>query len=174
VSVLLFLVNVFHSRRRGEIAGSNPWRAASLEWAPSSPPPRYNFGALPTVTGRYALWEGLENNPVVLGLSTERRETLCTSVMDAKPEHRYEMAADSILPFLLSLVTGGFFVGLIFAPWTVPVAAVLWTIVLALWFWRGTEQPMELHKPDDYHRPRGPHEPALALGAKPPPMEVHP
>jgi cytochrome c oxidase subunit 1 len=174
VSVLLFLINVVRSRRHGAIAGANPWNAASLEWAPTSPPPRYNFGALPTVTGRYALWEGLEKNPVVLGLSTERRETLCTSVMDAKPEHRYEMAADSILPFLLSLVTGGFFVALMFTPWAVPAAAALWTIVLTMWFWRGTEQPMEIHKSDEYHRPRGPNEPALALGAEPPPMEVHP
>src|SRR5829696_1573870 len=50
-SVLLFVVNVLVSARRGEIAGSNPWRAPSLEWAAQSPPQRWNFTLLPTVDG---------------------------------------------------------------------------------------------------------------------------
>jgi cytochrome c oxidase subunit 1 len=164
VSVLLFLFNVIRSRWYGEFAGTNPWGAGSLEWATESPPPKYNFAELPTVRGRYALWEGTQNAPVVVGLSTMKREVLCTSVMDAQPEHRYEICADSILPFLLSVVTGGFFVALVFTPWAVPVAAVLWAVVLTFWFWLGTEQPMETHKAEEYHRPRNPDEPALALG----------
>src|SRR5437763_12162185 len=43
VSILLFLVNVLLSRRRGVVAGANPWLAPTLEWAVSSPPPSYNF-----------------------------------------------------------------------------------------------------------------------------------
>src|SRR5688572_14451550 len=43
VSVLLFLWNVMRSRRRGALAGPNPWGGETLEWATASPPPRYNF-----------------------------------------------------------------------------------------------------------------------------------
>ena len=43
----VFLVNVVVSLRRGAIAGDNPWDAATLEWATSSPPPRYNFAEMP-------------------------------------------------------------------------------------------------------------------------------
>ncbi len=41
-SFLLLTINVVISLRRGEIAGDNPWGAASLEWATASPPPVYN------------------------------------------------------------------------------------------------------------------------------------
>jgi cytochrome c oxidase subunit 1 len=34
---------------RGPIAPANPWRAHSLEWQVSSPPPVFNFDAIPTV-----------------------------------------------------------------------------------------------------------------------------
>jgi heme/copper-type cytochrome/quinol oxidase subunit 1 len=52
VGVLLFVINVLWSRKRGGVAPANPWRAATLEWAVSSPPPEYNFAVIPTVRGR--------------------------------------------------------------------------------------------------------------------------
>jgi cytochrome c oxidase subunit 1 len=167
VSVLTFVVNVIYSLRRGVIAGPNPWNAATLEWATASPPPSYNFALLPTVRGRYPLWEQFEHNPLVTGLSTHKREVLCTSVLDAQPEHRFEFCNDSLLPVSLSVVTGVFFVILVFTPWAVPICAVLWTIVLTLWFWLGTQQPNESHHAHEYHEPRSPDQPALALGAEP-------
>ena len=56
-SVLLLLVNLAISLRRGEKAGDNPWEAPSLEWATSSPPHHYNFAVVPTVRSRYPLWD---------------------------------------------------------------------------------------------------------------------
>jgi cytochrome c oxidase subunit 1 len=60
VATLIFLYNFFTSRRRGPIAGANPWHAGTLEWSIPSPPPEYNFAVLPQVTSRYPLWEGGE------------------------------------------------------------------------------------------------------------------
>jgi heme/copper-type cytochrome/quinol oxidase subunit 1 len=57
VGVLLFIINVVKSLRSGRRAPANPWGAATLEWATSSPPPEYNFATIPTVTGRDPLWE---------------------------------------------------------------------------------------------------------------------
>ena len=42
-SVLIFLINIVRSWRGGEIAGNDPWRGNTLEWATTSPPPPYNF-----------------------------------------------------------------------------------------------------------------------------------
>ena len=56
-SILLLLVNLAISLRRGEKAGDNPWEAPSLEWATSSPPHHYNFAVVPTVRSRYPLWD---------------------------------------------------------------------------------------------------------------------
>ncbi|HUQ19948.1 MAG TPA: cytochrome c oxidase subunit I [Gemmatimonadaceae bacterium] len=62
VATLIFVYNFFVSRKRGAIAGPNPWHAGTLEWSIPSPPPEYNFAALPNVTSRYPLWEGNETD----------------------------------------------------------------------------------------------------------------
>src|SRR5262245_27383676 len=56
ISILVFLANVVGSLRRGAPAGPDPWDGRTLEWALPSPPPPYNFAALPTVLRRDALW----------------------------------------------------------------------------------------------------------------------
>ena len=42
--------------RKKNLAGDDPWNGRTLEWATSSPPPHYNFAAIPTVHGRDAFW----------------------------------------------------------------------------------------------------------------------
>jgi cytochrome c oxidase subunit 1 len=43
IAVLPFIYNVIVSWARGPAAGNNPWRALTLEWQTSSPPPEHNF-----------------------------------------------------------------------------------------------------------------------------------
>jgi len=43
ISTFIILYNMWWSLNHGEIAGPNPWRALTLEWQTSSPPPSYNF-----------------------------------------------------------------------------------------------------------------------------------
>src|SRR3978361_1449180 len=54
---LVFFVDAIRSARRGEPAGDNPWDAPTLEWATSSPPPRYNFARIPVRDGAAPLGE---------------------------------------------------------------------------------------------------------------------
>lgn len=49
VSVAIFLYNMIRSLRRGPPAPANPWKAQTLEWALSSPPPAHNFDHPPEV-----------------------------------------------------------------------------------------------------------------------------
>src|SRR4051812_36061647 len=58
LGTLLTLFNVVRSQFRGAPAPPDPWGADSLEWATTSPPPEYNFAAMPVVTGRHPLWDG--------------------------------------------------------------------------------------------------------------------
>jgi cytochrome c oxidase subunit I len=49
ISVLVFLYNLVVSWKHGEVAGDDPWKGNTLEWATSSPPPPYNFEKVPPV-----------------------------------------------------------------------------------------------------------------------------
>jgi cytochrome c oxidase subunit I len=51
LSTLIFLYNIVSSWRGGPRATANPWRALTIEWQVSSPPPVFNFDTLPTVVG---------------------------------------------------------------------------------------------------------------------------
>jgi cytochrome c oxidase subunit 1 len=57
VATAVFVWNFFRSRKRGRVAGPNPWQAPTLEWSIPSPPPEYNFAKIPHVHSRYPLWD---------------------------------------------------------------------------------------------------------------------
>jgi heme/copper-type cytochrome/quinol oxidase subunit 1 len=135
ISVIVFLYNVVWSRRRGEIAGNNPWYAGTLEWATTSPPPIYNFLDLPTVAGREPLWENPPDQPVVTGLREDIREVLVTKPMDADPDHRTEFPYPTIWPFLAAIATTILFVWSIFSAWALVYATPLLAITMTGWFW---------------------------------------
>ncbi len=48
-SMLLMLFNLYTSLKRGQEAGTNPWKSWTLEWATSSPPPVENFESTPII-----------------------------------------------------------------------------------------------------------------------------
>jgi cytochrome c oxidase subunit 1 len=60
LSMLVLIYNVFVSFSRRVPAGDDPWEAFTLEWATSSPPPRFNFDAahqLPPITSYAPLFD---------------------------------------------------------------------------------------------------------------------
>ncbi|MFL5966277.1 MAG: cytochrome c oxidase subunit I [Gaiellaceae bacterium] len=68
-STIVFLYNMVVSMRRGPIAVGNPWRALTLEWQVSSPPPVFNFDEIPQVVG----------GPYEYGVPGARHAVLSTS-----------------------------------------------------------------------------------------------
>jgi cytochrome c oxidase subunit I len=133
--VVLFVVNGLFSLYRGAIAGPNPWGAAGLEWATSSPPPVYNFEHIPVVESSTPLWDIDGELPVVTGLRVDEKEILLTTVVAATPDLREPVPEPSLWPFIAACAVGLVFAASIFSPWAVPFGLIPCGIALTAWFW---------------------------------------
>jgi cytochrome c oxidase subunit 1 len=49
LGIVLTVVNAARSLKRGTLAGPDPWKANTLEWFTTSPPPVNNFDVIPRV-----------------------------------------------------------------------------------------------------------------------------
>jgi cytochrome c oxidase subunit 1 len=143
----LFVWNALVTQRQDEAeAGNNPWDADTLEWATTSPPPNYNFYYMPVVHGRYALWEQAEDQAQwVVGLRTDRREVLVTTLLDAEPDYRMILPGPSIWPLLLAVAVSVAFIGVMFDTIWVPIGGLLTFLAFVGWHWPRAES----------HRPAG-------------------
>jgi cytochrome c oxidase subunit I+III len=144
--VLVYVGNMLWSLAAGPAAGDDPWASDTLEWATSSPPPPYNFQCLPTVDGRYPMWTRRDDQPVVTGLRSDRREILVTDLLDAEPDHRELLPGPTIWPFVLGLGIAATFIVSIFTPAGVLIGAVPCLIALVAWFWPRGDMDREVIK----------------------------
>ena len=109
--VLLFLVDVIYSLKRGAPAGDNPWDAPTLEWSTPSPPPPYNFAVVPFIASRHPMWEDrlADVNDARSSLDegftlAEGREAIGTTAMDAEPDVIFEDAGGYLCAVLAGIV----------------------------------------------------------------------
>ena len=144
VGILLLLLNIAVSLRRGARAGANPWDAPTLEWSTPSPPPQYNFVVIPTIASRHPLWEEqlgevepqrrsrLDQGYVL----DQGRETLGTTALDAEPDVILKMPSDSYVPLAFALAMTVSFVGLLIQhPVVACVGVFLLAAALVAWLW---------------------------------------
>ena len=123
--MLLFIVNVWRSLRRGAPAGAEPVGRRHARVGDASPPPPCNFDAIPVVARpRSAVGAGRRSRRTCAGLAVDSREVLVTSVLDAEPDTRESFPAPTIWPFVGALATTVLFIGSIFTPWAVVWGAV--------------------------------------------------
>ncbi|HKI04351.1 MAG TPA: cytochrome c oxidase subunit I [Thermoanaerobaculia bacterium] len=146
LGVLAYVINMLSSLVAGPPAGNDPWASDTLEWSTTSPPPPYNFQHLPTVGGRSPLWLWRDDQPVVTGLRSDRREMLATNLLDAEPDHRDILPGPTIWPLILGLGVGTTFIVGIFTPWGLPIGAVPCAIALIAWFWPRGDMDREVLK----------------------------
>ncbi len=130
----LFLVFFF-----GRPFRRNPWNAGTLEWAMPTPPPSYNFAALPSVDKRAdrldinRLGSSLAAGDGYLGFTRNGwMETLGVSAVQARPNQIIILPRQTYLPLITALVTGLFFVSLLAKLYVIAPLALLAVILLFL------------------------------------------
>lgn len=62
IGIIYMLTTLYRGWRYGELAGSNPWNATTLEWQIPSPPQLENFGTIPYVD--FQPYEYINGEPV--------------------------------------------------------------------------------------------------------------
>jgi cytochrome c oxidase subunit 1/cytochrome c oxidase subunit I+III len=147
---LITLYNAVRSQFRGAPAPPNPWDADSLEWSTTSPPPEYNFAAMPVVTGRHPLWDepperietaGDDATTRALGVAGALDKTMPVSEgLDARPQDVLGIPSPTYLPFVAAVGVGLLFVGLLVEAAVIGVVGVVvGASAVVRWLWRTSE-----------------------------------
>jgi cytochrome c oxidase subunit 1 len=148
--VLVVIANLYFSTMFGPVSGDDPWKASTLEWATSSPPPQWNFRVIPVVRSLDPLWDGpdpvslrdegeLRWREAMAAPATEIRETPATTLLEADPDHRLILPGPSVWPLWLAVACSIAFVGVMVHPLLVVCGLVLSVVALFGWHWSPRE-----------------------------------
>ena len=144
-AVLLGLVNLGWSLKRGSKAERNPWDADSLEWSEESPPPQAQFVRIPGVRSRHPLWDpsGCQPEDPRVARQLERlaarparwRGALVVSVLEARPLGIVHVPSSTLAPFIMAVAFVCVFAwALTERGWLLWVGAPLLVAALIAWF----------------------------------------
>jgi len=148
--LIMVVVNLAVSLRRGPKVGNDPFDGATLEWATTSPPPAYNFTVIPAISSPYPMWDERDREEdraraargdLVLAAG---HRTPASTVVDAELDEVLDMPSDSPWPITLAAFLALVFVFLLTGHWTTAVVfAGVAAAVLAAWHWReGEAEPV--------------------------------
>jgi cytochrome c oxidase subunit 1/cytochrome c oxidase subunit I+III len=142
LGILITFVNWVWSLRRGAPAPNDPWGGDTLEWATSSPPPEYNFAAIPTVRSLEPVWDQPElrdgAQPPDKGGRTlvGGHLTLSTSMLDGTPRAVISMPHATAWPLAATAGLLFAFWGVVFGAWLLGGAgALLFAGGMVGWHW---------------------------------------
>ena len=158
VSVLVFLANVFSSRRahkRNPVPCPNdPWDARTLEWTISSPPPVHNFDEVPTVHALDDFWhqkytEDEEGRLVKLETNASDEAAAPESHDDGHDGHAIHLPSPSFYPLVASFGLPVIAYGMIYSAYIVSIIGAV-ILIAGLYAWAiepSTEPEDESHEP---------------------------
>jgi cytochrome c oxidase subunit I+III len=141
--ILLFIVNVFVSLLFGARAGDDPWGGHTLEWATSSPPPPYNFTAIPVVRGRDPLLDRAPSELegwLISDAEQPQREVMVTTLLDAAPDHVDLLPGPTIWPLWAAIGAAIAFLGSIVHLLLVPLGGLIALVSFVGWLWPPREE----------------------------------
>ena len=154
--VAVICVDLALSPRR-RVGERNPWNAGTLEWL-EDPRADDHWGVrcVPLISSRYPLWDQpdfvkkVDEGRFFLPDAEEgRRETIVTTVLDARPLSVIRLGTPSFKPMLTAIALGGVFIFTTYHLYWAALACAFATLAMVLWWlWTGTaEIPEKETKP---------------------------
>jgi cytochrome c oxidase subunit I+III len=145
-AVLLLVVNVVWSLRKGPPAERDPWGGDTLEWTESSPPAEAQYPELPVVRSRHPAWEQTSLAPEDPELArtlaplhvapTGWRGGLVVSALEGRPLAIVHLPGPSLVPFVVSVgFVGLLAAALIDSPALALVGALVTAGGVVGWYW---------------------------------------
>ena len=137
----LVLADLILQFRYGKRQTRDPWRAGTLEWAMPTPPPAYNFAAIPLIEARAdsidarAVGTSVAGGDGYLGFPrADRQETLAVDMASGAPEHVVVLPQRTFLPLITGVATAAVFLTLLFKVYAATIAALVVRVaILLLW-----------------------------------------
>ncbi|PCD03156.1 cytochrome c oxidase subunit I [Sphingomonas spermidinifaciens] len=127
----------------------NPWGAGTLEWL-EDPADDAHWGVrcVPLISSRYPIWDQkdfvkkVDEGRFFLPDAEEgRRETIITTVLDARPLSVVRLGTPSFKPMLTAVALGGVFILTTFhLYWAALVCAFATLFMVLWWLWTGTAE----------------------------------
>lgn len=143
---LIVVFDVLRPKKKQPYSERNPWNAGTLEWLCEMPDQPWGSRCVPIVESRYPLWDQkdfmrkVDEGRFYLPDAEElRRETLVTSVLDARPIQCLRVPGPSFLPMIGAAFTGGVFIFTTFHWWILAMVSGVFALgAILTWLWTGT------------------------------------
>jgi cytochrome c oxidase subunit I+III len=138
--------DLLRPKGRQPFSPRNPWKAGTLEWLQEMPGKPWGIRSIPEIDSRYPLWDqpnferDVDQGRFYLpDAEEEKRETIVTSVIDAKPQQCLRLPGPSFIPMAAAVATGGFFVLGTYHLWFLAsLSLVLAIAIIIYWLWTGS------------------------------------
>ncbi|PVA05526.1 cytochrome c oxidase subunit I [Thalassorhabdomicrobium marinisediminis] len=145
----VFLYDLLRSKKHQGQIPRNPWGAGTLEFSHDVPEESWGVRSIPYIRSRYPLWQ---QDKIVERMDAGRfylpdapdhqRETIVTSVIDAKPLYVQPITGPAWICMLAAVFTGGAFIFPTFHIYTPAIVCAAFAIVcVCYWLWTATARP---------------------------------
>lgn len=142
LGLLVFLGGLARAAFRGPPAPDDPWQAGTLEWI-ATPPPVFNYRAVPVIESRYPLWDQAGLRDAVRGGTGfladphgGRRLMQVTTEVEAAPELVQDLPGPTWTPLVTAVIFAGLFIAILVKAYALAVAgAVAAYIAVVVWMW---------------------------------------
>ena len=156
ISIAVFMYNWWHSRRKGDLSGLDPWDARTIEWMTPNPTPEYNFVYPPTVARLDHWWHqkyATDRNGRAVRKPDAGQMMESLEYRELNPPTPVPLPSPSYFPFFMAMGLPIMFYGVIYHTGAFGKTLILLGAVIALaaligWALEPLEEE-EGHHPDE-------------------------